>query len=86
MCRTSLDVGVSVTTTVQRGLQLLETRLRALSYGTDAYAFADCIEIRARCRACETLNGVHGSSVSCDFFDDGESLNQIRQFAHITGP
>jgi len=44
--------------------------------GMDADSLTDCIEDRARCRACETLNGVHGSAVSCDFFDDGNSLNQ----------
>ena len=43
--------------------------------GDDAEALAACLELRARCRACETLNGVQGSSVSCDFFDDGVSAN-----------
>jgi len=44
--------------------------------GADADTLTDCIEDRVRCHACEILNGVHGSSVSCDFFDDGQSLNQ----------
>lgn len=43
--------------------------------GGDAEAVADCLERQARCRACETLNQVHGAAVSCDFFDDGASMN-----------
>jgi hypothetical protein len=41
----------------------------------DAEELTSCLERRARCRTCETLNAVHGSAVACDVFDDGESLN-----------
>ena len=43
--------------------------------GGDADELAACLETRARCRACRTMNGVHGSALSCDFFDDGQSVN-----------
>lgn len=39
-------------------------------------ALVDCLETSARCRACQTVNDVHGAAVSCDFFDDGASINQ----------
>lgn len=41
----------------------------------DPTALTDCLETRARCRACRAVNGTHGSAVSCDYFDDGESVN-----------
>lgn len=41
----------------------------------DAASLTDCLETRARCLACRAVNGAHGSAVSCDFFDDGESVN-----------
>ncbi len=41
----------------------------------DATALVDCLEARARCRACRAVNAAHGSAVSCDYFDDGASVN-----------
>lgn len=43
--------------------------------GAEVSELVDCLETRARCRACRTMNGVHGSALSCDYFDDGESVN-----------
>lgn len=53
----------------------LESAMPGCQGATTAAALVACVDKSIRCRTCNLLNAVDGTSVDCDVFDDGSDAN-----------